>query len=155
MNEVLVMWQFIIAMVVLTIGCGLYSMGGYSGKWKRRFVASFIISGGFNALCAWRGLWNPYLLTAFPVLIGAFCLPYGADTLFPKLLKRFCVVAAVIASGLAFCMTNDKGWLVMVPHAGIGAWSMYLGVVNPIQARAEEGFICLFLSAGLLMYPFV
>lgn len=156
MDEQIVIWQFSVAMVILTIGCTLYSLGGYSGKWKRRFIGSFILSGGFNALCAWRGIWSPWLLTSFPILIGSFCLPYGADTLFPKLVKRASVVAAVLVSGLAFCLINGgNAWWVMVPHAGVGVWSIYLGVKNPIQSRAEEGFVCLFLCAGLMMYPFI
>lgn len=155
-NELLVIWQFCVAMVILTIGTTSYSFGGYSGKWKRRFVGSFILSAGFNGLCAWRGLWHPLLLTAFPALITTFCLPYGADTLFPKVIKRTCVAVAVLTSGLAFCIINGgNAWYVMIPHAGVALWSVYLGVKNPIQARAEEGFICLFLCAGLLMYPFI
>jgi len=94
MNEEIIIWQFTVAMVVLTVGCTLYSMGGYRGKWKRRFVGSFILSAGFNGICAWRGLWSPWLLTAFPALITTFCLPYGADTVFPKVIKRTSLVLA-------------------------------------------------------------
>lgn len=155
MDEQIVIWQFACAMVVLTIGCTLYSMGGYSGKWKRRFVGSFILSAGFNGLCAWRGLWSPWLLTAFPALIFSFCLPYGADTLFPKIVKRGSVVLAILGSGLAFCLVHGgNAWWVMIPHFGVGLWTVFLGVKSGIQSRAEEGFICLFLTSGLLMYPF-
>lgn len=156
MDERIFIWQFAVAMLVLTVGCTLYTMGGYSGKWKRRFVGSFVLSAGFNGLSAWNGLWSPWLLTAFPALIATFCLPYGADSLFPKIIKRSLVVAAVLGSGIAFCLVHGgNAWFVMIPHAGVGLWSVYLGVKNPIQARAEEGFVCLFLCAGLLMYPFI
>ncbi len=149
-------WQFVVSIFGLAIGCILYSMGGYSGKWKRRFVGSFIIAATFNGVCAWRGLWSPWLLLSFPVLIGSFCLPYGAEALLPKIIKRTTVVLAVICSGLAFCLLHGgNAWWVLVPHVGVGLWSVYLGVKNPIQARAEEGFICLFLCSGLLMYPFI
>lgn len=156
MDEGIIIWQFALAVMGLAVGSVLYSMGGYRGKWKRRFVGSFIISATFNAVCAWRGVWSPWLTLTFPLLIGTFCLPYGADTLFPKLVKRATVVAAALTTGALFCFLNgSNSWLVFGPHAGIGVWSIYLGVVNPVQARAEEGFICLLLCMGLMMYPFI
>ena len=156
MNEEIIIWQFAVAVFGLAIGSVLYSLGGYRGKWKRRFVGSFILSATFNGVCAWRELWSPWLLLTFPLLIGTFCLPYGADTLFPKLIKRLCVVLACVTTGLGFCILNGgNAWWVFVPHVGIGLWSIYLGVKNPIQARAEEGFICLLLCMGLMMYPFI
>lgn len=155
MNEEIIIWQYAVAIFSLATGSVLYSLGGYRGKWKRRFVGSFIITAAFNGVCAWRGLWSPWLLISFPVLIGAFCLPYGADTIFPKILKRTTVVLACLMTGLGFCILNGgNAWWVFVPHAGIGLWSVYLGVKNPIQARAEEGFICVLLCLGLMMYPF-
>lgn len=155
MSEEIIIWQYAVAAFGLFVGSVLYSMGGFSGKWKRRFVGSFIISATFNAVCAWRGIWNPWLLIAFPGLIGSFCLPYGADTLFPKIVKRSCVVLAVLLTGLCFCLTNGgNSWWVMIPNAGIAAWSIFLGIRSGIQARAEEGFICVLLCMGLMMFPF-
>lgn len=156
MNEQVIIWQFASAMVTLCAGSVLYSMGGYKGKWKRRFLGSFILSAGFNGICAWRGVWCPWLLLVFPSLIGTFVLPYGADSTFPKIIKRLCVVLAAVACGLLYFFTHGQaGWKVLVPHAGIGIWSIWMGVVNPIQARAEEGFICVLLMLGLFMYPFI
>ena len=157
MSEPTMIWMFAVAMVFLSIGSVLYSMGGYSGKWKRRFVGSFILSLGFNGLCAWRGLWNPWLLATFPALIGTFCLPYGAETTFPKVIKRTCVVIAAVGSGVIFCITHPElpAWKVLIPHLCVGICSIYMGAVNPIKARAEEGFICLLLTLGLYMYPFI
>lgn len=158
MNEEIIIWQFAVAGLGLLIGSVLYSFGGYRGKWKRRFVGSFILAATFNGVCYWRGgwLWSPWLLTSFPLLIGSFCLPYGAHSTFPKIIKRTSVVLACVTSGLAFCILNGgNAWWVFVPHLGIGLWSVYLGVKNPIQARAEEGFVCMLLCMGLMMYPFI
>lgn len=156
MNEEIVIWQYAVAIFGLATGSVLYSMGGYRGKWKRRFVGSFVITAIFNGVCYWRGIWSPWLMLSFPTIIGAFCLPYGAGTLFPKIIKRTCVVLACVGAGLGFCILNGgNAWWVFVPHLGIGLWSIYLGVKNPIQARAEEGFICILLCLGLMMYPFI
>lgn len=155
-NEPIMIWQFLIAMLGLTIGSTLYSLGGYKGKFWRRFVGSFILAVTFNGLCLWRGLWSPWLLISWPLLIGAFVLPYGADTTFPKLVKRVSIVLAVLLSGLAFCLIyGHNAWGVFILHAGISIWSVYLGVKNPLFARAEEGFICVLLCLALMMYPFI
>lgn len=156
MNEEIIIWQFAVAVTGLAIGSVAYSLGGYKGKWKRRFVGSFIISSTFIGICAWRDLWTPWLLLSYPMLIGTFCLPYGADTLFPKLVKRSTVVLACLTIGIGFCaLHGGKAWWVLIPNAGISAWSIFLGIKSNIQARAEEGFICLLLCMGLMMYPFI
>lgn len=155
MDESIVIWQFAVAVMGLAIGSIAYSIGGYKGKWKRRFVGSFIISSTFVGVCAWRELWSPWLLLSYPMLIGTFCLPYGADTLFPKIIKRSTLVLASLAIGIGFCVLHGgNSWWVLIPHGGIAMWSVYLGVKNPIHARAEEGFICLLLCMAILMYPF-
>jgi len=155
MNESLIIFQFAVATFCLFVGSVLYSMGGYRGKWKRRFLGSLILAGGFNAICAWRGVWAPWQILAWGITIGAFCLPYGAKSLVPKILKRSAVVAAMCLTGVLFAIQHGgNAWWVLIPHAGMGAWSVYLGVKNPIQARAEEGFVCILLSLGLFMYPF-
>lgn len=156
MDEEVIIWQYAVAVMGLAVGSILYSMGGYKGKWKRRFVGSFIISATFNGVCAWRGIWSPYFLLAFPLLIGTFCLPYGSDTLFPKVIKRTTVVAACITIGIGFCIIHGgHSWWVLIPHGGIALWSVFLGIKSHVQARAEEGFICLLLCMGIMMYPFV
>lgn len=155
MSEQNLIWMFALAMSFLTIGSVLYSMGGYSGKWKRRFLGSFILASGYNFLCLMLGKFSPWLLFTYPLLILTFVLPYGAETTFPKIIKRTCVVLAALLSGLLFCLVNGNGWGVFIPHVGIAAWSIYMGVRNPIQARAEEGFICVMLTLGLYMYPFI
>lgn len=155
-NEPIMIWQFLVAMLGLTVGSTLYSLGGYKGKFWRRFVGSFILSLTFNGLCLWRGLWSPWLLFSFPVLIGAFILPYGADTTFPKLVKRSCVVLASLIAGLIFCLINGgNSWGIFYLEIGISVWSIYLGIKNPLFARAEEGFICILLCLALMMYPFI
>lgn len=155
MDEEIIIWQFAVAIIGLAVGSIAYSLGGYKGKWKRRFVGSFIISSTFIGVSAWRELWSPWLLLSYPMLIGTFCLPYGADTAFPKIIKRTTIVLASLAIGVGFCIIHGgNAWWVLIPHGGIAMWSVYLGVKNPIQARAEEGFICILLCMAIMMYPF-
>ena len=104
MNEYLTIWQFAVAMLGLVAGCVLYSMGGRSGKWKRRFIGSFIIASTFVSICIWRGLFNWWLLTTYPALVTTFSLGYSggpANSLVLKLIKRSMVVLAVLTTGLA------------------------------------------------------
>ena len=155
MNEYATTWQAFGAMIGISIGSLLYSLGGRSGKWKRRFIGSFVLASTFNILCLLRGLWNPWLPITYPIIIGTFCLGYGADSLMPKIIKRTLVVLAMVMSGVLFCILNGgNAWLVLIPHLGIGLWSVYLGVKNPLKAAAEETFICVLLSIGLMMFPF-
>jgi len=139
----------------VVLACFFYSWGGRSGKWKRRFIASFILACTVNILCALMGTWTPKQLIIYPLLVGGFSLGYGADSFGQKIMRRSIYAAAIIFSGLVLALTIDHGALwVLIPHAGIGAFSIFLGVKNPIYAAAEEVFICAILNVGLVMYPF-
>jgi len=155
MNEYGIVYQSFGGLIGLSIGCLFYSLGGRSGKWKRRFIGSFIIASTFNILCALQGIWQPLLLLSYPMLVGTFCLPYGADTTFPKVIKRTTIVLASFFIGLCFCLLNGgNAWLLLILHFGVSIWSVLLGVKNPMYAAAEETFICCLLCLPLIMYPF-
>lgn len=156
MNEYTVLYQAVGALIGCVAACLLYSLGGRSGKWKRRFVASAILTATVNVVCLLRGIWSPLMLVIFPILALGFSLGYGGELPMQKFIKRFFYASAVVMAGflMAFILKGNA-WFVLIPHAGIAMWSIYLGLKNPIEAAAEEVFVCLFLNVGLMMYPFI
>lgn len=154
----LTVYQATLALLCLTIGCFFYSWGGRSGKWKRRFVGSFIMACGVNGLCAWRGIWNPWLLTVYPALVLGFSMGYGDKGVggYIKFIRRFIYALGVLSSGLVMSLTlGGNSWGVFVPHVAVGLWSIWLGYKNPIEAAAEEIFVCALLCLLLFAYPFI
>ena len=68
----------------------------------------------------------------------------------------FALVSAFVAAGLVFCVVlGGKAWVILPLHVGVGLFSIYLGLTNPIHAPAEEGLICVLLNLGFVAYPFV
>ena len=158
MNEMTTVYQATLAMLGLTAACFMYSWGGRSGKWKRRFIGSFILAATVNGLCAWRGVWNPWIMATFPLLVFGFSMGYGDKGIggYYKFIRRFIYAACVLLSGVLMAsVLGGNAWFVLIPHVGVGIWSVYLGAKNPIEAAAEEVFICALLNIGLVMYPFI
>ncbi len=156
MSEYLILYLVFGSLIGVAVAALLYMLGGRAGKWKRRYVGSFVLAGTVNVVSVVMQIWNPWLLLVFPALIGGFSMGYGGDNLGMKILRRTLYAAGVCAAGLVFCLTmGGNAWWVLIPHVGVGAWSIYLGVKNPIYAAAEEGFICVLLNIGLCMYPFI
>jgi len=144
----------IVGMLFLTLGAWLYMSGGRSGKWKRRFLASFVISSGVWLECYLVGKFTWPLVFIYPLCVGSFVLGYGADVWGDKVRKRSIVVAASLMSGLLLAY-NLEAWAVFPLEVVIASLTVYLGVRNPLQAAPEEFFICVLLWMPKLMYPFV
>jgi len=154
--EYTTVWAAGLAGILLVIGSIFYSLGGRKGKWLRRFVGSFIIS---------LAVWIPSLimhnfywwyLAIFPLLAIGFSLGYGADIIWEKILKRSVFALAVLSSALLCAIVvGGNGWLLLVYAVGVGAWSVWLGVTNPVEAAGEEFLICMTLNLGLMGFPFV
>lgn len=156
MNEYIIGYQAIGGLAGVVATCLLYMLGGRSGKWLRRYVASFILAVTVNVLCAIRGFWSPWLLTIYPCLITGFSLGYGGEDTASKVFRRLIYALGVLMAGLIMVFVlGPKAWWVFIPHAGVGAFSIYLGVKNPIAAAAEEVFVCLVLTSFLTAYPFI
>jgi len=145
-----------VSIVCLALMCFMYMWCGRSGKWKRRFLGAFIGCVLVNGLMLARGIWSPWFLALFPSLSIGFHLGYGGDILLTKVVKRLICAIAICGSGLlcAFVL-GGNAWMVLPLHFGVGVWSVWLGVKNPLEAAAEETFVCLLLNTGLIMYPFV
>ncbi len=156
MNEYTILYTAAGSMLGLSLATLLYALGGRSGKWKRRFIASLILAATVNIASLVMGRFSFWLFLVFPALIAGFSMGYGADTLIWKIIRRTTYALSVIASGLIFCFVfGGNAWWVLPVHAGIGLFSVYLGVRNPIYAAAEEVFVCAVLNIGLCMYPFI
>ena len=156
MNEYTILWTAFGSMIGLSLACLLYALGGRDGKWKRRFIASLILSATVNLAALVMGRFSFWLLLTFPALIAGLSMGYGADTLIGKLIRRLIYAISVIASGLIFCFTfGGWAWWVLPVHTGVGLFSIYLGVRNPVYAAAEEIFVCALLNIGLCIYPFI
>ena len=102
MNEYTILWTAFGSMIGLSLACLLYSLGGREGKWKRRFIASLILSITLNLAALVMGRFSFWLFLTFPALIAGFSMGYGADTLGAKLIRRGIYALSVIASGLIF-----------------------------------------------------
>ncbi len=156
MNEYTILYTAFGTLIGLALASLLYSLGGRSGKWKRRFIASFILAITVNIASLVMGRFSFWLFLAFPALIAGFSMGYGADTLMGKILRRSIYAVSVIASGLIFCFVfGGNAWWVLPVHIGVGLFSIYLGVRNPVYAAAEEVFVCALLNIGLCIYPFI
>ena len=145
------------SLVGLALSCFFYMWGGRSGKWRRRYISSFIL-----ALTVWLsslalGNFDFRLLGIYPILIVAFSMGYSGNNLstFGKVIKRSIYALGVVGAGglCAYVFGGNAVWVLPV-HLLVGAGSIYLGVKNPIQAASEEVFCAASLNLGLLMYAF-
>src|SRR3990167_9148154 len=132
MSEYIILYQATGALLGVILASFLYSLGGRSGKWKRRFVASFVLAATVNVLCVLRGVWQPLMLAVWPILIGGFSLGYGADVLWLKVVRRLVYALAVLMAGvlMAFIL-GGNAWWVLMPYIVVGLFSVFLGVKNP------------------------
>lgn len=163
MNEYTTLYQISGCGLALVLASFLYSLGGRSGKWKRRFIASAVLSTAVNVACLLRGLWDPLMIVIYLPLMGGFSLGYGdkafgflTTSWIHKTIKRFIYASAILMSGvlMAYCL-GGNAWWILIPHVGVGLWSIYLGVKNPVEAAAEEFLVCMVLNLFLISYPFV
>jgi hypothetical protein len=156
MNEYTTVWQSFAALIGLSVACLLYSLGGRSKKWIRRICGACVLSMTVNGLLFWRGMWNPWFLLILPSLVTGFSLGYGADQFWFKVIRRTVYAIGVLASGLIMAVIlGGNAWWMFVPHVGVGLWSIWLGVKNPIDAPAEEALVCAALNLCLVFYPFI
>lgn len=154
MNEYDTVYQFFGGMIAVAVYTLFWMLGGRSGKWLRRYLGTSIFGGAVNVLVALRGIWDPWILGVIPLLMIGSSMGYGEDSFWPKVARRTLFAAGNLAAGVLMAYVLGAWW-VLIPHVGVGLWSVYLGVKNPIEAAAEEGMICALLSIGLIAYPFV
>lgn len=157
MNEMTLTYKFIAGLVGLVLASFFYAWGGRSGKWKRRFVGSFILALTVNILFIAMGKWIAWYLLIYPLLAIGFSMGYGGtDNVGKKIIRRSVYALVVLTSG-AFCayFVGGGAWIMLAVHVGVGMFSVLLGTRNVLPASVEEPLICMVLNLGLICYPFI
>ncbi len=125
-------------LIVVAFIALLYGLGGMKGKWKRRYVASFIIVAAICLFSLWEGTFSLWYLLSYPLYIGAFSIGYGAQSVGDKLIKRSRYAAAIAIASLPIAIVN-AAWLMWGVHLGVCLLVIVpFGVWNPTYARNEE-----------------
>ena len=146
MNEVMLEWIQYCKLLLIATYAMLYGFGGVSGKWKRRFVAPFILIAGIVGLSVWSGTFSPWFLLYYPLLSMSLHLGYGADEFWHKIKRRatcglaFGFAAFPIALGMYLQQGVMKSWYLLGYHMALCiATCVILGVWNITEsARSEE-----------------
>ena len=154
MNEVTLQWIQLLKLMILAGSAVLYGFGGVSGKWKRRFIAPFLLTGGIMGVSLWIQTFSWYYAFFALLLAGAFSIGYGENSKLMKLTKskvltRGIAGLAIGAAALPIALVNGA-WILLCLHISFTiSTSIILGVFNPTKsARAEEtmiGFIAGFI----------
>ena len=133
--------------VMLKILCAvffafLYSLGGMYGTWIRRYVAPCFLG---MCLFYFSGCSSMSFITAI-FISGTLHLGYGASTLWGKILRRSIYgVSNGISSASQMCYR--KKWGVAIFQIVLfTSVSVYFGVCNPLEARAEEALMGLMIA---------
>jgi hypothetical protein len=131
-------------------------LGGRRNKWLRRFIAPLFQETSTNICSTIMGIWNAWLLITYVLVAIGLSFGYGGDTLGKKAIRRtiYCI-ANLAVGGLFIWLYGPKMFWVFIPNAGVAAWSIYMGIKNPIYAAAEEVFVCALLYLMTGAYPFV
>lgn len=154
MNEYVILWSAVASLLGLVAASALYSLGGRAGKWKRRYVASFVLTLTVIITSLIMGTFTWWSLMVYPLLILTFSLGYGSESLTVKILKRLLVVVCGIIATLPLILPEMR--LILLPvQILLALIYIYLGVRNPVYAASEEVFICCILNFGLIMLPFI
>ena len=156
--EVLMVYQATAGLAGATTASMMYGLGGRSDKWKRRWVAGFILAATVNGLCLWTSKWNPWMLVTFPVIVAGLHLGYSDKNKggWVKFGRRLIYALGNVTAGLLMAVIlGGHAWSILVIHVGVAVWSVWLGYRNNLWAAAEEVFICMLLNIMLVAYPFI
>jgi len=154
-HEYIMMYQITGCGFGLVLSSFFYSWGGRAGKWKRRFLASFVLAATVNVACVLRDIWSPWMIAVWPLLSLAYSLGYGAEDTWYKIVRRSIYASAVLMSGLLMAvLIGGNAWWVFIPHVVCGGLTVYLGIKNPLPAAVEEFMISMSLGLFLIAYPF-
>lgn len=131
-------------------------LGGRSGKWKRRFIASFIISADVWVSSILMHVFSFWSLLLYPLCFGQFSLGYGETGPIPKPVKRLIVVLTSCLCGLIFCLVfGGNTWWALLLQFIVGSGTVMFAMKNPFHAAAEEALVCFLNNIIVVMYPFL
>lgn len=148
MTEGTLQWIQFCKLIGLSCFAMLYALGGMSGKWKRRFVAPFLITAVLCGLSYWSGTFNWWLIGWFPLLSASLHLGYGADLFWDKMRRRAIYGLALGIAALPVAI-GTQAWGLLGLHMVICVLTtVSLGVFNiTSSARAEETFMAVMIAA--------
>jgi hypothetical protein len=149
MSELTLQWIMVLKLLTLVLYASLYAFGGMRGKWKRRWIAPFVLTVGICLLSLWSGTFSWWFVGYFPLLAISLSLGYGASEFWLKMFKRSYVGLALACAALPIAI-GTGAWGLLALHALFCvATSVALGVFNiTSSARAEETTIA--MVSGLL-----
>lgn len=151
-NERSQLWIILEAMLICVVFASMYAIGGsgdfFGGqKWIRRFLAPSM----FSAWAFLRGGGDWRYLVQMPLMMGALCLPYGADNLWGKIFLRGIFGAA---NGAASSVVNawSKNWTLAIMHLvivvtvriGAGVWNQF---PNAMAEQFVIGLVIILIPA--------
>lgn len=146
----------VLSLFGLVTGSFFYMWGGRTNKWLRRVIGSVVIASTVIIMLVVFQRFQWIHLLIYPMLFIGFSLGYSGGSVKTKLISRSIYALGVCSSGVLLAYTlGGNAWLILPIHLGVGAWSIWLGIKNPVHASSEEVFICVLLNIGLLMYPFI
>lgn len=142
MNEYQIIgWTVLGALVVVATGT-LYTLGGRSNKWLRRFVAPAVLVG----YCALSAGW--IALLSYPLYATIYSIGYGESSVLAKWLRSKLLVRAVTGAGYVLASipiavaygVPIRSYAIMAIGAFIGGW--LVTAFNPLKAASEELLVC-------------
>lgn len=148
----------VIALAICVIDCFAWMLGGRSGKWKRRFIGSFIQTLGINILAIISGTWVWQFAASVVPEVASRCLGYGGDSTGEKIIRRTVfalgslAVGVLLAYGAGF---NGKAITLLICQGVSSSISIILGIKNPLPAAIEEVFVCMSLKYFNYGYIFI
>ena len=147
-----------IALGVCVFDCFLWSWGGRGGKWKRRYLGSFVQILGINIISIITGTWVWQFALSLVPEIASRCLGYSGNTTGEKVLKRVIfatgslAVGVILAWGVGF---NGKVIGLLICQVIASIVSVILGIKGILPAAVEEVFICFSLKYINYGYLFI
>lgn len=154
-------WLVCFNIFMLALSSLLYSLGGTSGfsKLYRRLGTSLVLGFSVNVTSLLINNWHWQYLVVPIALFGIYCLPYGANTLWDKIIKRSIVALSFIACyvlGLWASNFSTPGILVFILSSIMAVLTVPIGVLNPWNnAPLEQAIISLITSTFFITWPFI
>lgn len=141
MSEQALAWVAIGKLLWVVGFAALYSFAGMKGKWKRRIVAPFYLTGGLIGFSLLEHCFS-WLFLLFPILLYAsLSLGYGADRTSAKIKRRFIYGLCVGFASVPVAIGTGNYFLFALHVFVCCLFSVLLGVWNPTSARQEETLI--------------
>jgi hypothetical protein len=143
MSEWTVLWLAGAKLVLVLVFAVLYGVGGRRWKWVRRFGGGGLLALGVLGFAWLHGTFQWWMLAGLLTLPAALTLGYGGETPVQKIQRRLLYGLAVGCAGLPFVPSLALVWLWGFQVVAAVSASVYLGLMNPVEAAEEEVLIAI------------